>query len=174
MLRIFTISIILFLIPFKQLKGQYHSPDQIIFDSVIVNKVYDSRTEIVEYNKQIKDTSYIVKQAKLSLEDAMDLTKRIFKRKSYGNSTYAQMVMPKIELIYYHEGKSVHSIQVELPANYFFPSFEVKQQQRGKYLTGSYYKNSGISKEFKSYLFNLFVKYGLMEENDDIFFFDIK
>ena len=83
MLRIFTISIILFLIPFKQLKGQYHSPDQIIFDSVIVNKVYDSRTEIVEYNKQIKDTSYIVKQAKLSLEDAMDLTKRIFKRKLF-------------------------------------------------------------------------------------------
>lgn len=174
MLRIFTISIILFLIPFNYLKGQYNSADRIVFDSVVVCKVYDSRREIVEFNEQSRDTSYIVKQAKLSLEDATNLTKRIFRKKSYGNSNYAQMVIPEIEIIYYYEGKSVHRIQTELTANYFFPSFEVKQQQRGEYLTGSYYKNSGITKYFKSFLFNLFVKYGIMEKNDDVFFFDKK
>lgn len=158
MLRILTISILLFLNPFSFLKGQYNSPDIIIFDSVIVYKVKDSRTEIVEFNKQNRDTSYIVKQVKLSLEDATDLTKSIFKRKSYGNSNYAQMVIPDIEVIYYYKGKPVNRIQIDLTANYFFSSFEVIQQQRGKYLAGSYYKKSGIKKGFKSYLFDLFVK----------------
>ena len=158
----------------NKLQSQSYNANQIKYDSVIVQKIYDSKTQVNEFNQQHKDTFYIIAKAKLSPIDATNLTKRIFRKNSYGNSNYAHMVIPEIEIIYYYEGKPIQKIQVELTANYFFPSFDVKQQQRGKHLIGSFYEKSGIKKGFKSYLFNLFIQYRIMQKDDDVFFFDKK
>ncbi len=157
---VFTISIFLAVVSYSQ-----NNPfATLIYDSLVIYD-FDWRqpgggriTSILE-NEKLATT--VKKSVRLPANEALDLSKKIGMKSSYGQIT-AACFDPHFGMVYYQNGNVKEYITICLVCNYPNSSLPIPaRNQGGEDMDNEeiYYELSGFSKSFRKYLNNIKKKY---------------
>lgn len=132
------------------------------YDSLVI-QTFDDYTYEIEFGDRERPILTVIKgHATINSEDAKELNKRIRRKESYGQNQEEPTVCD-FKVLYYKKGKVKEEVTISLWTNYLYASFPLRIQRQGECLCGGNRgyccSESGISLEFKKYLFYLLEKY---------------
>ena len=113
---------------------------------------------IIDENGNLPNT--VKKSVRLPTKEALQFSKRIGLKSSYGQIT-AACFDPHLGAVYYENGKVKEHITICLACNYPRSSLKIQARNQGREMNGGeiYYTLTGFSKSFRKYLNNLKKKY---------------
>lgn len=164
-MKTFAFALLIFLLPTTH-KNIKKSPLQLKFDKVIMYDFSGGKgwnPSIVDDKGQLATS--ITKQVNLDKESAINLSRRLGEKKSFGGGS-AACFEPHLGFVYYLDNKIVAHITICLGCNVLVSSIPLDAQKQGKVGQGKdvYYLGAGPSKIFRKFLNGLLKKHNFSHQ----------